>query len=190
MPQLWESDPGWEIPEFPFKWTYSNVFTYVVYWLYSNFALCLWQKTIKRDIYLTRSLGFLKLLGQKLQQLANLGSVSSSTALSLISLIRSLSAADWARIRSDTEASSPGSFASSAACSSVKVMISKPLLFDVFWSPSSSSSSSSSSTSWLSRPITVRIGICRHHSSLGYTSLLGSSDWGEDVCKQKHFQLE
>lgn len=114
------------------------------------------------DIYLTRSLGFLKLLGQKLQQLANLGSVSSSTALSLISLIRSLSAADWARIRSDTEASSPGSFASSAACSSVKVMISKPLLFEFFCSPSSSSSSSSSSMSWLSRPITVRHGACYH----------------------------
>lgn len=98
-------------------------------------------------LYLTRSLGFLKLLGQKSQQLANFGSVSSSTALSLISLIRSLSAADWDRMRSDTEASSPGSFASSAVCSSVKVIISKPLLFDIFWS----ASSSSSTASWLSR---------------------------------------
>lgn len=106
----------------------------------------------RHHIYLTRSLGFLKLLGQKLQQLANFGSVSSSTALSLISLILSLSAADWARIRSDTEASSPGSFASSAACSSVKVMISKPLLFDVFCPDSSSSST----TSWLSRYMTEK----------------------------------
>lgn len=136
-----------------FKKKYRRIVLLVTV-LYDTCSICRRKATLNyfaenmlsdfHHIYLTRSLGFLKLLGQKLQQLANFGSVSSSTALSLISLILSLSAADWARIRSDTEASSPGSFASSAACSSVKVMISKPLLFDVFCPASSSSSSTTS----------------------------------------------